>query len=197
MKTNNQKNINLYKTPGERLSHILDQIGFKSGRGRVTDFQGYLVNTSPKHFKDLKYSTVRAWFRDHAPPMRKIDTIIEALQINFRFQHDVSHIKTWWKAGGFYPFFDTPPTSQPTIRELLDKINIIKEKLPFIIMSIINEETGDSFKSLSGSELIRISDKASNFADNFLDPLNIDCPDEYIRLIVKHELNRVMSSRPT
>lgn len=196
MKTINQKSIELYNTPGDRLSHILDQIDFKKGRGRVIDFQNYLTKTSPNDFSGLKYTTVRSWFRGHAPPMRKIDAIIDTLKINYRFHHDASHIKTWWKAGGFYPFYDTPPANHPTIREIIDKIAIIKEKLPFIIMSIINEETGEIFKSLSGSELIRISDKASKFAENFLDPLNIDCPDEYLRLIVKHELKRIMDSRP-
>jgi hypothetical protein len=197
MKTNNQKITGTYNTPGERLSHILDQLGFKQGRGRVIEFQNYLTSTSPKYFTDLKYTTVRAWFQDHAPPMRKIDAIIETLQVNYRFQHDVSHIKTWWKAGGFYPFFDKTPSNHPSVVELMEKIAIIKEKLPFIIMSIITEETGKDFKSLSGSELIHISDKASSFADNFLDPLNIDCPDEYLRVIVRHELKRVMNSRPT
>jgi hypothetical protein len=77
----------------------------------------------------------------------------------------------------------------------MEKVAIAKEKLPFIIMSIVTEETGDLFNSLSGSELIQISDKAVSFADNFLNPLNIDCPDEYLRLIVRHELQKVMNSR--
>jgi hypothetical protein len=195
MKTNKQKIPGAYNTPGDRLSHILDQIGFKQGRGRVIDFQNYLTRTSPKYFKDLKYTTVRAWFQDHAPPMRKIDNIFETLQIDYRFQHDVSHIKTWWKAGGFYPFFDKTSTNHPSILELLEKAAIAKEKLPFIIMSIVTDETGELFKSLSGSELIRISDKAACFAENFLDPLNLDCPDEYLRIIIRHELQRVMNSR--
>jgi hypothetical protein len=195
MKTNKQKKSAVFNTPGERLSHILDQIGFKQGRGRVIDFQNYLTSTSPKYFKDLKYTTVRAWFQDHAPPMRKIDAIIETLQVDYRFQHDVSHIKTWWKAGGFYPYFDKTSTSHPSVLDLMEKVAIAKEKLPFIIMSIVTEETGDLFNSLSGSELIQISDKAVSFADNFLNPLNIDCPDEYLRLIVRHELQKVMNSR--
>jgi hypothetical protein len=196
MKTNHQINSDRYNTPGDRLSHILDQVGFKQGRGRVIDFQNYLTSTSPKYFKDLKYTTVRAWFQDHAPPMRKIDAIIETLQVTYRFKHDVSHIKTWWKAGGIYPFFDKIPSDHPSILELMEKAAIIKEKLPFIIMSIVNEESGEVFKSLSGTELIRIFDKASRFAENFLDPLNIGCPDEYLRTIVRHELDRVVNSRP-
>jgi hypothetical protein len=196
MKSNNQKNTETYNTPGNRLSHILDQIGFKQGRGRVIDFQNYLTGTSPKYFKDLKYTTVRAWFQDHAPPMRKIDVIIETLQVNYHFQHDVSHIKTWWKAGGIYPFSHKTHSYHPSILELMEKANLLKQKIPFLIMSIVNEESGELFKSLSGNDLIRIFDKTSCFAENYIDPLNMGCPDEYLRVIVRHELDRVMKTRP-
>lgn len=191
----NQESTSAYNTAGERLSHILDQIGFKQGRGRVIDFQHYLTDTSPKHFKHLKYTTVRAWFQDHAPPMRKIDAIIDALQVNYHFNHDLSHIKTWWKAGGYYPFYDKTPHNHPSIHELVEKISTVKEKLPFLIMSIVTDETGELFKTLSGSELIHISDKAIGFMEHFMDPLMIECPDEYIRLVVRNEVKKVLNSR--
>jgi hypothetical protein len=196
MKFNTQNKTDTYNNPGDRLAHILDQIGFKQGRGRVIDFQNYLTRTSPKQFKDLKYTTVRAWFQDHAPPMHKIDVIIETLQTNYSFQHDVSHIKTWWKAGGFYPFSDNGSPNHPTILELMERAAIIKEKLPFIIMAIITEETGELFKSLTGSELVKISDKTTYFAESFLDPLNMECTDEYLRAIIRYELKKVMNSIP-
>jgi signal recognition particle subunit SEC65 len=174
---------------------MLDIIGFKQGRGRVSDFQNYLTTTSPKYFKHLKYTTVRAWFQDHAPPMRKIDAIIETLQVNYKFQHDVAHIKTWWKAGGYYPFIENTSDSHPSIIEIIKKVDAVKEKHPFLIMSIVTEEAGELFKTLTGGELIRISDKAAYFADNYVDPLNIDCPEEYLRIIIKHELRKIMSNR--
>jgi signal recognition particle subunit SEC65 len=187
-----ETNTNTYDSPGSRLSHILDQIGFKQGRGRVIDFQNYLREKKPEDFESLKYSTVRAWFQDHAPPMNKIDIIIEALQVKYQFQNDVSHIKTWWKAGGFYPFVDKASMKSSSLHELQKKIAAVKEKLPFVIMSIITEETGDHFKSLSGSDLISISDKVTGFAEGFLDPFTIDCPDEYLRFVVRQELSKVL-----
>lgn len=192
MDTSTKEKTNAFNLPGDRLSHILDQLGFKQGRGRVTDFQNYLKRICPQEFKDLKYTTVRAWFQDHAPPMHKIDKIIDALQIDYEFHNDISHIKTWWKAGGFYPFFDKSTKKTSSFYGLQQEIKTVKEKLPFVIMSIVMEETGDHFSSVSGSDLIRISDRATNFAEDFLDPFNIDCPDEYLRLFIKHELSKVL-----
>ena len=104
MDTNSQAEYEPYDSPGDRLSHILDQIGFKQGRGRVRDFQSYLTDSRPDFFSDLKYTTVRSWFQESAPPMLKIDAIISALKEKYSFHHNISQIKTWWKVGGFYPF---------------------------------------------------------------------------------------------
>ncbi|MGD8909009.1 MAG: hypothetical protein PVI92_06630 [Chromatiales bacterium] len=190
MSTDKQTQSNNHDSPGNRLSLILDQIGFKQGRGRVIDFQTYLKKTSPQFFKDLKYTTVRAWFQDHAPPMRKIDAIFDALLVEFSFQHNISHIKTWWKAGGPYPFCDEIPAE---LMSLHRKINAVKEKLPLTVMSIVREETGEHFKALSGSDLIHISDKTANFAEDFLNPFSIECPDEYLRLVVRYELTEILN----
>jgi hypothetical protein len=127
--------------------------------------------------------------------MRKIDSIIDALLVEFKFHHDISHIKTWWKVGGSCPFDNETAAGLPSMHELQQKISEAKEKLPFIIMSIVTEETGDQFKTLSGSDLIHISDKAASFADDFLNPFHIDCPSEYIRLVVRHELMDVLNNR--
>jgi hypothetical protein len=193
MSTDKQTQTDTHDSPGDRLSLILDRIGFKQGRGRVIDFQNYLKETSPENFKDLKYTTVRAWFQDHAPPMRKIDAIIDALLVEFPFHHDISHIKTWWKVGGPYPFSDETPAELASFQQLQQKIKSVKEKLPFTIMSIVRDETGKHFKSLSGSDLIHISDKATNLAEDFLNPFNIECPDEYLRLVVRHELTKILN----
>jgi hypothetical protein len=192
MSTNKQTQTDTHDYPGDRLSTLLDRIGFKQGRGRILDFQNYLRYTSPKDFKDLKYTTVRAWFQGHAPPMRKIDAVVAALQVEFQFHHDISHIKTWWKVGGPSPFDNEPTAELASIQQLQQKIGVIKEKLSFIIMSIVTEETGEHFKSLSGSDLVRISDKATNFAEDFLNPFMIECPDEYLRLVVRDELAKIL-----
>ena len=194
MKIDKQTQTDTPDSPGDRLTLILDQIGFKQGRGRVVDFQNYLMERSPKDFKALKYTTVRAWFRGHAPPMRKIDAIIDALQIEFQFQQDISHIKTWWKVGGPCPFSDETSLELASIHQLQEQRSAFQEKLPFIIMSIVTEETGEHFKSLSGSDLVRISDKTTAFAEDFLSPFNVECPDDYLRLFVRHELAGILSS---
>lgn len=93
-----------FGTPGKRLSHLLDVVGFKQGRGRVTAFFQYLKDTNSTTFGDLKYSTVRSWFHEHTPPAAKMDAVIDALQETYTFdKNNLSHIKTWWRAGGIYP----------------------------------------------------------------------------------------------
>ena len=52
-------------SPGDRLNYLLDQIGFISGR--VEAFQNYLIENAADMFEDLKYTTVRSWFQEHAP----------------------------------------------------------------------------------------------------------------------------------
>lgn len=93
-----------FSITGARLNHILDNIGFKQGRGRVKELQIYLQEHAPEIFGELKYTTVRSWFQNHLPHMRKIDFIIETLQKNYEFNNDVEPIKSWWKVGGYYPF---------------------------------------------------------------------------------------------
>lgn len=193
MSIDKQTQSNISDSPGDRLNLILDQIGFKQGRGRVVDFQNYLMERFPKEFKELKYTTVRAWFQGHAPPMRKIDAIIDALQLEFEFHHDISHIKTWWKVGGPCPFSDESSVELASIHQLQEKRDAYQEKLSFIIMSIVTEETGEHFKSLSGSDLVRISDKTTAFAEDFLNPFSVECPDDYLRLVVRHELAELLS----
>jgi hypothetical protein len=192
MNNKQQINFDVYDSPGSRFSHILDKAGFKRGRGRVIDLQHYLIETCPKYFHGLKYTTVRAWFQHHAPPMQKMDAIMDALQLSYQFSHDISHIKTWWKAGGYYPFSETDSDATSPFYELQDKIAAVKEKLPFIIMSIVTDEAGEHFGSLTGSELAEISDKAMIFAEEFLDPFNITCPDELLRHIVRQELLKAL-----
>lgn len=195
MNTNRDTNTEAFELPGERLNHILDQIGFKQGRGRVADFQNFLTEQSPDQFPELKYTTVRSWFQEHAPPMRKIDAVMQALQQVYRFHHDISQIKTWWKVGGFYPFVGGSGEPTPSITELQQDAKDNEEKLQFVIMSLVTEETGDLFKSLSSQDLVIIKDRVVRFAQEFADPFKTECPSEYLRMAIRDELSVILDSK--
>lgn len=186
MKTNTDAES--FELSGDRLNHLLDQIGFKQGRGRVSEFQNYLAEKSPALFSDLKYTTVRSWFQEHSPPMRKIDAAIQALQYDYTFCHDISQIKTWWKLGGFYPFINKSGDPTPTITDLQQKTKDNEEKLQFVIMSLVTEETGELFKSFATKDLVRLKDKVVQFAQDYADPFKTECPSEYLRMIIREEM---------
>jgi hypothetical protein len=195
MNTNRKKEINTFDSPGDRLNHILDQIGFKQGRGRVTNFQNYLTSTSPDVFSDLKYTTVRSWFRDHAPPMQKIDGIVQSLQKEYVFRHDISLVKTWWKVGGFYPFISESGEPSPTIIDLQQDAIDNQEKVQFVVMHLVTEETGEAFNSLSSQDLIRLKNKAVKLAEEFADPFKTKCPTDYLRMAIRDELSAILNSK--
>jgi len=195
MNTNRNTELEAFELPGERLNHILDQIGFKQGRGRVAEFQNYLAEKSPGVFADLKYTTVRSWFQEHSPPMRKIDAAIQALQFEYKFRHDISQIKTWWKVGGFYPFVNESGEPAPSITDLQQEAKDNEEKLQFVIMSLVTEETGEHFKSLSSKDLVRLKDKVAQFAQDYSDPFKTDCPSDYLRMAIKAELSELLNKK--
>lgn len=186
-----------FSSRGERLSHILDKIGFKEGRGRVADFRTFLVSKKPDVFEDLKYTTVRAWFQDSAPPMVKVDVIIDALVENYQFHHglDLSLIKTWWKAGGYYPFVDSEGDKIPSIPELQQEAKNNEDRLQFIVMSLVTDVTGDSFNTLSSDELVRLKDSAIQFARDFADPFKTECPTRFLRMIIQDELTKLSNKK--
>lgn len=174
--------------PGERLAHILDQIGFKHGRGRIDDLHKFLVEKRPDVYADLKYTTVRSWFHNSAPPMKKIDIIIEALQNDYVIQYNISQIKTWWKVGGYYPFataIDSEKISDNSSNRGGSVQPISEQKLQFIVMSLVTEETGDEFNELTGEQLVQIKEKAIQLAKDFADPFMIECPSEYMRMAIR------------
>ena len=191
MNTKIDNSIEVLESPGDRLNHLLDQIGFRQGRGRVTDLQSYLAEKSPDLFSDLKYTTVRSWFQEHAPPMVKVDAIIQALQKEYTFHHDISQIKAWWKIGGFYPFTDQSAGPKPDIDELKRDFEKHEEKLQYIIMALVAEETGECFHSLSIEDLLRLKEKAVLLAREYADPFKMECPSKYLRLVIKDEF-RIM-----
>lgn len=181
---------NEFYTTGERLNHILDKIGFKHGRGRVTEFHSYLKEYEVEVFNDLKYTTVRSWFQDHTPKMKKIDVIFIALQKNYEFNHDISQIKTWWKLGGYYPFEE-----KLDFEELGEKIfseNELDKKLQFKVITLVTEESGNAFSDLSYEDLMKLKDKALQFAQDYRNPFKADCPEEYLRLLIQEELRSLI-----
>lgn len=189
--TSHQEN-NLFVSSGERLAHILDQICFKHGRGRINDFHAYLIGKLPEVFGDLKYTTVRSWFHESAPPMKKVDAIIGTLQEDYPFLYDISQIKTWWKVGGYYPFSDGYKLGSSDSISDRKSHQINEQKLQFIVMSLVMEETGSSFNELTGEQLVQIKDKAVKLAKDFVDPFQTECPDEYMRMAIRDEIGSII-----
>lgn len=183
-----------FSSSGERLSEILDKIGFKKGRGRVTEFHNFLKDKNPTEFEDLKYTAVRSWFQETTPPIKKIDTIISTLSIEFEIKYDISQLKSWWKLGGKNPFTHTQLELDSITRSVQEhKDN--EEKFQFIVMSLITEEIGQSFDQLSSDDLISIKEFALEFTKNFADPFKTECPHEYIRIAIREKLKEIENKK--
>lgn len=182
----------LFEAAGGRLTHILDRLGFKSGRGRVTEFHSFLTASSPEDFSDLSYSTVKSWFQDSSPPMKKMDAVFRALQRDYPITCDLSLVKTWWKLGGIYPFSDSSGERMLALEELKQEARENEQKLQFLIMSLITEEAGGNFNGFSGKELVEVRDAVTKFAHDFSDPLKTSCPVEYLRKFVQYELSNLV-----
>lgn len=102
----------VFETDGQRLTHILDKVGFRQGHGRMKELVSYLDISFP----GIKYTTVRSWFHDHSPPLAKIETILRALDKDYPLNGEIKLVATWWKAGGHYPFeeAESKPSSRAT-----------------------------------------------------------------------------------
>lgn len=179
MEANNVTETKYFKKPGERLNHILDKINFKKGRGRVSEFQEYLTNQSPEWFSEIKYTTVRSWFSEHAPPMNKINAAIEALNKNNEIPYDLSYIKTWWKVGGHYPF---------EVNDNNQEASDFFEKLQYKIMALISLEV-NSIEDISVEKLNQVREQTLDFARSFKDPKIKECPESYLKILIQHFLN--------
>lgn len=164
---------------GERLNHLLDLIGFRIGRGRIPEFQNYLIE-NVSGMEHLKYSTVRSWFNEHSPPMKKVNLIINALHKEHKFSVDVDQIKVWWKLGGKSPFQE--PASEIS-KETTDK-------LQFLIASIVKEESGENFTALSSAALINAKNRAIELAKDFANPEIVEVPLEYLRIFIADSLKK-------
>ncbi len=157
---------NTFDTPGDRLREILDKVEFDKfqDRGRVLKFHEYLMENNPAEFGDMKYSTCRAWFSNNAPTMKKIDIVFETLLMNYEFNHNISHIKTWWKAGGYYPF-DNFSISQADRVDVLDK-----KRLEFLVMGILYEQMDKDVENVDTDKLLEIKEQTIQFANDFCNP---------------------------
>lgn len=181
------KNVSLdapeaFNSPGERLNHILDKVGFKGGHGRVAEFHLYLKETKCEDFGDLKYSTVRSWFDDHSPVMRKVNMVMEAIYKNYPSNISITTLKTWWKVGGHYPFSNNVDDKK---REAESEE---MAKMDFFISSIVTEECRGIFENISASDLNSLKKMATELAEAFADPFQINCPERFLRLVIKGEL---------
>lgn len=156
---------------GERLNYLLDLIGFRVGRGRISEFQEYLIKKVPG-LEDLKYSTVRSWFNAHSPPMKKVNLIVDALHSDYEFSVNVDQIKVWWKLGGLSPFDDSVVLESTS------------DKLQFLVTSLVTEELRKDFNLLSRHELVELKNKATEFAEGFADPNIKDVPHDSLRTFI-------------
>lgn len=166
---------------GDRLNHLLDLIGFRVGRGRVPEFQQYIRTKSIPGLQDLKYSTVRSWFSNNAPPMKKLNLIVDALHTDYEFTESVEQIKVWWKLGGAYPF-------KNNVHEEFEDIS--SDKLQFLITSMVTEACGEDFQTLSSTSLIDVKNKAIALARDFANPRKVEVPIEYLRVFIADALKK-------
>lgn len=186
----------LFDTTGRRLIHILEHIGFQEGRGRARALQEYLGRQRPEVFGTLKYTTARSWFQDSAPPMAKIDAIIDVLQDKYSFHHNIPLIKTWWKLGGLYPYVgDEDGNDVQTVISIQKDAIENKEKNQYLIMGLVTEVTGNAFSTLSSEDLVKIKDSAAKLADDFSNPFKSDCPTEYLKAVIQSELQIILAEK--
>lgn len=180
-----------FASPGDRLNYILDFVGFHEGRGRVSEFKTLLETQSPDEFVDLKYTTVRSWFNDNAPTMRKIDAIIKMLADIYELEFDLQQLKTWWKLGGRNPF-DSFAIEVDRIQEQLKED---QEKNNFLVIKTITEVAGEELETLSSKDLLDIKDSVLNFMQLFANPVEVTCPREYIEMIIKNKLSNIQGNK--
>jgi hypothetical protein len=181
--------VDPFLTPGNRLSHLLDLIEFRKGRGRGTDLHEYLIKQSPDQFNTLAYTSVRSWLGTSAPPMSKCDVIIEALQKNYTVPGDIGQVKIWWKLGGAYPFGSGNHLMQKEIPA------IDEEKLEFSVMAIVMDESKEYFNSLAAVDLIKLKEAGMSLAIDYANPKLTNCPEKYIRTVVKDALKSILDTQ--
>jgi hypothetical protein len=185
-----QEEVQSFDSPGSRLSHLLDRIGFKEQRGKMQDFYQYLRDKDPENFGDLSYSTVRGWFSLYSPSIKKIAFIVDALKQNYRIPCDEKHLKTWWKLGGIYPFYLPEAESAEELESLEPESKEAQNKLLYQIMRLISEEDGSHQHSLTREEILSVLEATTDFARDFADPKQTLAPQNYLRAIIRDQIAR-------
>lgn len=181
--TMEQEEVEDFEMPGHRLTHLLKKIGFEEQRGLITDLYNFLRETRPEEFGDLTYGAVRGWFNVNAPPMRKIDAILDALKTQYPIEVDEKYLKTWWKVGGHNPFL--PSLQQDELEKLNQEVIDLREKMKFVTMAIVREEIGDMFEKVPPKDLEAILDVTNQFTKDFSDPYMTTPPNYYLRAIIR------------
>lgn len=185
-----QEEVQSFDSPGSRLSHLLDRIGFKEQRGKMQDFYQYLRDKDPENFGDLSYSTVRGWFSLYSPSIKKIAFIVDALKQNYQIPCDEKHLKTWWKLGGIYPFYLSEAESAEELETLEPESKEAQNKLLYQIMRLISEEDGSHQHSLTREEILSVLGATTDFARDFADPKQTLAPQHYLRAIIRDQIAR-------
>lgn len=161
-----------FSIPGQRLTHLLDCVGFLQGRGRTKFLHELLIANTKYDFSQLKYSTVRSWFHQHAPTMRKVNAVIDILNEHYVFNEDAEQIAVWWKVGGYNPYFSSVQ-------------NIPSEELDFMITALIAEEAKALNVAIKVSELLLVKEKVIKICQDFGNPNSKECPDQYKKLLIR------------
>lgn len=190
MVTMQQDEFEGFDSPGSRLSHLLDRIGFKEQRGKMQDFYRYLQDRDPKNFGDLSYSTVRGWFSIYSPSIKKIAFIVDALKQTYPIPCDEKHLKTWWKLGGIYPFYLSEGEGAPNQEDHELDVEETRNKLRYQIMRLISEEDGSLSQNLTQEEILSVLGATADFARDFADPEQTSPPHQYLRAIIKDQINQ-------
>ena len=167
-----------FPTPGVRFNHILDRVGFPSGHGRVKELQLFLSKCETFGLKDIKYGSVRAWFHDNAPPMRKIQTVLKALVSHYDGELDIEAAAVWWKMGGVYPF----------------ESGVKKHSLDLVVSSLVMTVLNNNPSAIEEDKLEQIKSEVTELCELFADPNQRVCPEKYIKMLIENRL-RESSSR--
>ena len=197
MVVNSQLKLEDVSSSGDRLSLILDHIGFPGGHGRVKFFHEYLVEKSPEYFSDLSYGSTRNWLNGNvSPTMKKIDLIFDALGKEYPFNGDVSNFKVWWKLGGNPPAdISDDLDTKSNIANLEQQAKDNKVSRQFAVISMLTEELGEAISALTDKEKLEISDYCQKAADDFANPYLIECPKEYLKAIMTYKYKSILKDR--
>ena len=178
--------LNNSEKPGLRLNVILDHAGYQRGRGRIQMFHKFLTENLKEELGEISYSTIQSWFNQAAPPMTKINPVIDKLNESACIDEDITKVKLWWKMGGESPFTKSPLTKQKFTRQQSAKVDIETNYY-------IRQYCGDDFDQFDAVQLTAIIDKVNQLAEDFANPDLVDAPKDLLRLMVMEEVRKLKS----